>query len=148
MGDLRAASTPALALLVARGVPHTVHEYEIEGPSGPEARRGARVAYGTAAAARCAESSGRLYTWAESRPWASPYVEDPTIRSKSVVTIDLDAKIDAALLRDVLRSNGIVDLDPYRSLKRNGLRVGTFPSVEPDDVSALIACVDWVVERL
>jgi phosphoserine aminotransferase len=102
----------------------------------------------TWAAARCAESSGRLYTWAESRPWASPYVEDPTIRSKSVVTIDLDAKIDAALLRDVLRSNGIVDLDPYRSLKRNGLRVGTFPSVEPDDVSALIACVDWVVERL
>jgi phosphoserine aminotransferase len=102
----------------------------------------------TWAAARCAESSGRLYTWAESRPWASPYVEDPTIRSKSVVTIDLDAKIDAALLLSILRSNGIVDLDPYRSLKRNGLRVGTFPSVEPDDVSALIACVDWVVERL
>ena len=65
-----------------------------------------------------------------------------------MVTIDLDAKIDATLLRDVLRSNGIVDLDPYRSLKRNGIRVGTFPSVEPDDVSALIACVDWVVERL
>jgi phosphoserine aminotransferase len=100
------------------------------------------------AAARSAESSGRLYAWAESRPWASPFVEDPTIRSKSVVTIDLDAKIDAALLRDILRSNGIVDVDPYRSLKRNGLRVGTFPSVEPDDVSALIACVDWVVERL
>jgi phosphoserine aminotransferase len=100
------------------------------------------------AAARCADSSGRLYAWAESRPWASPFVEDPTIRSKSVVTIDLDATIDAALLREVLRANGIVDLDPYRSLKRNGLRVGTFPSVEPDDVSALIACVDWVVERL
>ena len=100
------------------------------------------------AAARCADSSGRLYAWAESRPWASPFVEDPTIRSKSVVTIDLDATIDAALLREVLRANGIVDLDPYRSLKRNGLRVGTFPSVEPDDVSALTACVDWVVERL
>jgi phosphoserine aminotransferase len=39
-------------------------------------------------------------------------------------------------------------VNPYRSLKRNGIRVGTFPSVEPDDVSALIACVDWVVERL
>jgi phosphoserine aminotransferase len=100
------------------------------------------------AGARCADSSGRLYAWAESRPWASPFVEDPTIRSKSVVTIDLDATIDAALLREVLRANGIVDLDPYRSLKRNGLRVGTFPSVEPDDVSALTACVDWVVERL
>ena len=98
--------------------------------------------------ARCAESSGRLYAWAESRPWAAPFVEDPTIRSKSVVTIDLDETIDAALLRDVLRANGIVDLDPYRSLKRNGLRVGTFPSVEPDDVSALTACIDWVVDRL
>jgi phosphoserine aminotransferase len=102
----------------------------------------------TWAAARCAESSGILYAWAESRPWASPFVEDPTIRSKSVVTIDLDAKIDASLLRDVLRNNGIVDVDPYRSLNRNGIRVGTFPSVEPDDVSALAACVDWVVERL
>jgi phosphoserine aminotransferase len=100
------------------------------------------------AVARCSESSGLLYAWAESRPWASPFVEDPTIRSKSVVTIDMDPSIDAALLRDVLRSNGIVDIDPYRSLKRNGIRVGTFPSVEPDDVSALIACVDWVVERL
>ncbi len=98
--------------------------------------------------ARCADSSGRLYAWAESRPWASPYVQDPTIRSKSVVTVDLDEKIDAALLRDVLRANGVVDLDPYRSLNRNGLRVGTFPSVEPDDVSALTACFDWVVERL
>lgn len=100
------------------------------------------------AAARCAESSALLYEWAESRPWAAPYVQDPTIRSKSVVTIDLDAKIDAALLREVLRANGIVDVDPYRALKRNGLRVGTFPSVEPDDVIALIACIDWVVERL
>ena len=100
------------------------------------------------ATARCAEASGRLYAWAESRPWAAPFVEDPTIRSKSVVTIDLDETIDAALLRDVLRTNGIVDLDPYRSLKRNGLRVGTFPSVEPDDVSALTSCIDWVVERL
>ena len=100
------------------------------------------------AAARCAESSGRLYMWAESRPWASPFVEDPTIRSKSVVTVDLDSKIDAALLRDVLRANGIVDIDPYRSLKRNGIGVGTFPSVDPDDVRALIACVDWVVEKI
>ena len=75
-------------------------------------------------------------------------IDDKTGETKSVVTIDLDAKIDAALLRDVLRANGIVDVDPYRALKRNGIRVGTFPSVEPDDVSALIACVDWVVEKI
>ena len=54
MGEPHAGSTPALALLVARGVPHTVYEYEIEAPSGPEAHRGARVAYGSAAAAALA----------------------------------------------------------------------------------------------
>lgn len=61
MGELRAASTPALALLVARGVPHTVHEYEIEAPSGPEVRRGARVAYGSAAAEALGVPPERLY---------------------------------------------------------------------------------------
>jgi phosphoserine aminotransferase len=48
----------------------------------------------------------------------------------------------------VLRANGIVDVEPYRKLGRNQLRVAMFPAVEPDDVSALTECVDWVVERL
>ena len=47
-----------------------------------------------------------------------------------------------------LRANGIVDTEPYRKLGRNQLRVAMFPAVDPDDVSALTACVDWVVERL
>jgi Cys-tRNA(Pro)/Cys-tRNA(Cys) deacylase len=61
MGEAHAGSTPALALLVARGVPHTVYEYEIEEPSGPEAHRGARVAYGAAAAAALGVPPERLY---------------------------------------------------------------------------------------
>ena len=28
------------------------------------------------------------------------------------------------------------------------MRIGMFPSVEPDDISALTACIDWLVERL
>jgi len=98
--------------------------------------------------ARCAESSGRLYAWAESRPWASPFVQDPTIRSKSVATIEFDAAVDAAIVREVLGLNGIVDLHPYQSIGGNGIRVGAFPSVDPDEISALTACIDWVVERL
>jgi phosphoserine aminotransferase len=54
----------------------------------------------------------------------------------------------AAAVASVLRANGIVDTEPYRKLGRNQLRVGMFPAVDPDDVSALTACVDWVVERL
>jgi len=48
----------------------------------------------------------------------------------------------------VRRANGIVDPEPYRKLGRNQLRVAMFPAIDPDDVSALTACVDWVVERL
>lgn len=102
----------------------------------------------TWSSARCAESSGRLYAWAESRPWASPFVQDPTIRSKSVATIEFDAAVDAAIVREVLGLNGIVDLHPYQSIGGNGIRVGAFPSVDPDEISALTACIDWVVERL
>ena len=56
--------------------------------------------------------------------------------------------IDAAAIAKALRANGIVDTEPYRKLGRNQLRVGMFPAVDPDDVSALTACIDWVVERL
>ena len=65
-----------------------------------------------------------------------------------VGTVDFSDDVDAAAVAKVLRANGIVDTEPYRKLGRNQLRVGMFPAVEPDDVSALTACVDWVVERL
>ena len=48
----------------------------------------------------------------------------------------------------MLRANGIVDTDSYRKLGRNQLRIGTFPAVEPADVEALTACIDYVLERL
>ena len=63
-------------------------------------------------------------------------------------TVDFDDAVDAAAVAKVLRANGIVDTEPYRKLGRNQLRIGMFPAVDPDDVSALTACVDWVVERL
>ncbi len=98
-------------------------------------------------AARCRESSGLVYDWAETRDFATPFVTDPGLRSPVVATVDLSG-VDAAEVARVLRDNGVVDVDPYRKLGRNQLRVGTFPSVEPDDVRALLACVDHVVERL
>lgn len=100
------------------------------------------------AAARTAESSGHLYAWAESRDWATPFVTDPALRSPVVGTIDLAPEIEAATVIGVLRRHGVVDVDPYRKLGRNQLRVGMFPAVEPADVLALTACVDHVVDRL
>jgi phosphoserine aminotransferase len=47
----------------------------------------------------------------------------------------------------VLRANGVVDVEPYRKLGRNQLRVGMFPAVDPEDVSKLVASIQYVVSR-
>jgi phosphoserine aminotransferase len=100
------------------------------------------------AADRTLNSSGRLYSWAEAASFARPFVSDHALRSPVVGTIDFDSSIDAAALAATLRANGIVDTEPYRALGRDQLRIGMYPAVEPDDVSALTACIDYVVERL
>jgi len=97
---------------------------------------------------RTTDSSGRLYGWAERSDFATPFVADPAKRSLVVGTIDFADSVDAAALAAALRANGIVDVEPYRKLGRNQLRVGMFPAVEPDDVEALTACIDWVVENV
>jgi phosphoserine aminotransferase len=97
---------------------------------------------------RTADSSARLYAWAEASAYATPFVTDPSVRSPVVGTIDFVAEVDAAELARQLRANGIVDTEPYRSLGRNQLRVGMYPAVEPADVSALTACIDYLVGRL
>ncbi len=97
---------------------------------------------------RTTDSSGRLYDWAEASPVATPFVADPAKRSLVVGTIDFDDSVDAAALAAALRANGIVDVEPYRKLGRNQLRIGMFPSVDPADVVALTACVDWVLENV
>jgi phosphoserine aminotransferase len=97
---------------------------------------------------RTRDSSGRLYRWAEKSEYATPFVTDPDLRSYVVGTVDFADDVDAAAIAKTLRANGIVDTEPYRKLGRNQLRVGMFPAVDPDDVSALTACIDYVVERL
>ena len=98
--------------------------------------------------ARTAQSSGHLYDWAQRSDYATPFVADPEQRSQVVGTIDLAGGIDASAVSAILRANGIVDTESYRKLGRNQLRIGMFPAVEPADVQALTACIDYVVERL
>ncbi|HET7443664.1 MAG TPA: phosphoserine transaminase [Solirubrobacterales bacterium] len=96
---------------------------------------------------RTGDSSGRLYGWAERSELATPFVADTAKRSLVVGTIDFADQVDAAALAKVLRANGIVDVQPYRKLGRNQLRIGMFPSVTPADVEALTASIDWVLEN-
>jgi phosphoserine aminotransferase len=98
--------------------------------------------------ARCEQSARTLYGWASDRPWATPFVADPAVRSNVVGTIDFADSVDAAAVAAVLRANGVVDTEPYRKLGRNQLRIGMFPAVDPDDIAALTRCIDYVVETL
>jgi phosphoserine aminotransferase len=103
------------------------------------------LAYSTG---RSAESAARLYSWAEKSEFAGPFVADPAVRSSVVGTIDFAPEVDAGRLAKALRANGIVDTEPYRGLARNQLRIGMYPAVDPDDISALTSCIDWLVPRL
>ena len=100
------------------------------------------------AAGRSEQSSSTLYSWAENTSYTTPFVTDSAMRSKVVGTINFDDAIDATKIAAVLRANGIVDTEPYRKLGKNQLRIGMFPAVDPADVQALTACIDFVVAAL
>ena len=97
---------------------------------------------------RSDKSSEILYTWAAHSDFATPFVAREQDRSHVIGTIDFDDSINAATVAAVLRSNGIVDTEPYRKLGRNQLRIAMFPGIDPDDVAALCGCINYVVGAL
>ncbi|UDY23985.1 phosphoserine transaminase [Nocardioides sp. Kera G14] len=99
-------------------------------------------------AARTAASAAVLYGWAERSSYAAPFVDDPENRSDVVGTIELDPSISKTEVMDVLRANGVVDLDAYRGIGANQLRIAMYPAVDASDVEALTTCIDYVVEQL
>jgi phosphoserine aminotransferase len=97
--------------------------------------------------ARTTASAEHLYGWAEAHAHATPFVTEASKRSLVVATIDFDDQVDAAAVAATMRASGIVDVEPYRKLGRNQLRIAMFPATEPDDVRALTACIDWILEH-
>ncbi|WP_210495163.1 phosphoserine transaminase [Patulibacter sp. SYSU D01012] len=97
---------------------------------------------------RTTASSQALYGWAAGTSYATPFVTEERNRSLVIGTIDFDDAVDAAAVAKTLRANGIVDVEPYRKLGRNQLRVAMFPAVDTADVEQLTASIDYVVERL
>jgi phosphoserine aminotransferase len=97
---------------------------------------------------RCDTSAATVYEWADAHEQATPFVTDPAARSHVTATIDFDDSIDAADVCKALRANGIVDVEPYRKLGRNQLRIALFPAIEPDDVAILTRAIDYILERL
>ncbi len=100
------------------------------------------------AAGRSQAMSDHIYTWAQASGFATPFVEDPSMRSPVVATVDFDDSVNADEIANALRANGVLDTDGYRKLGRNQLRIACFPAIELADIQALTACIDYVVEAL
>ena len=126
-------NTPALATVFLTA--HTVNWFNANGG----------LAF---SAGRCAQSAEIIYSWAESRDFVSPFVKAESARSKVVATLDFDDALSADTIYEVLLANGVVDTFGYRSLGRNQLRIGMFPAIDPSDIEALTACLDYVVAAL
>jgi phosphoserine aminotransferase len=99
-------------------------------------------------AGRCDTSAATIYGWADAHAHASPFVIEPSYRSHVTATIDFDESVDAAALAGALRANGIVDVEPYRKLGRNQLRIALFPAIEPGDIEILTRAIDYLLERM
>ncbi|MEY2675865.1 MAG: hypothetical protein RL102_1131, partial [Actinomycetota bacterium] len=97
---------------------------------------------------RTKAASQHLYDWADASAFAAPFVADPAHRSQVVVTIDFDENVDAAVVAKTMRANGVVDVEPYRKLGRNQLRVATFTATDLAEVEQLTRAIDYVVAAL
>ncbi len=99
------------------------------------------------AVARTTASSAHLYAWAEQHELATPFVADPAYRSPVIGTIDFADSVDAAALAATLRANGIVDVELSQAGPQPAAGWGMFAAVDPEDVAALTACIDWVLQQ-
>ncbi len=100
------------------------------------------------AAGRCDASAATMYGWADRHELATPFVKDDAARSRVTATIDFDTRVDAAALASALRVNGIVDVEPYRKLGRNQLRIALFPAIDPDDIATLTRAIDFLLDHV
>lgn len=99
-------------------------------------------------ARRSRAGADAIAQWASERPFASLFVQDPELRSPVVTTVDLDPRIAVDKVSGSLREVGIVDIEGYRKLGRNQLRIASFPSISPADIQALLRCLDWVIDQV
>lgn len=100
------------------------------------------------AAERSNRSSSHIYDWADRHQYAAPFVNDVELRSPVVATIDLAEEVEADVVIDICRQNGILDIAGYRKLGRNQLRIATFPAIEFEDVRLLTKSLDYVIGNL
>jgi phosphoserine aminotransferase len=93
------------------------------------------------------EKAKFIYDWAESKDYLSPFVTNESERSISVATIDIDEKYPILELLDLLRDKKIVyDIEGYRKLGRNQLRISLFHNIALEDLVKLTKIISMAIE--
>ncbi len=100
-----------------------------------------------AVVAQAQRKAAMLYGWAESKPYLSTYVKDIAHRSTAVATIDVDEKFKVDDITKILRKQNVaIDIDGYRKLGRNQLRIALFHNIRHDDLDKLISIISLIIE--
>lgn len=88
-----------------------------------------------------------MYGWAEEKSYLSPFIKEKAFRSDAVATIDIDPKFNADNLAQMLRDQNIaVDIDGYRKLGRNQLRISMFHNVTYENLEKLTKIISLAIE--
>lgn len=88
-----------------------------------------------------------LYAWAEEKDYLNCFVKEEQARSLSVATIDVDDKYPVSeLLRRLRELEIVLDIDGYRKLERNQLRIALFHNVSHDDLQKLTQLLSYAIE--
>lgn len=88
-----------------------------------------------------------IYGWAEEKPYLSPFIKDRSIRSQTVATIDVDLRYDVNELCKMLRTQGLVyDIEGYRKLNRNQLRISLFHNITIENLQKLTKLISFAIE--
>jgi len=99
--------------------------------------------------AEAEKKAALLYGWADSKNYLSAFVKDAQFRSKAVATIDVDEKYTVEDLTKVLRAqNMALDIDAYRKLGRNQLRIAMFNNISYDDLDKLTKMISLAIEQV
>ncbi len=88
-----------------------------------------------------------LYGWADSKSYLSAFIEEIPFRSDAVATIDIDSKFNVDDLTKMLREQNVAyDIDGYRKLGRNQLRISMFHNVSFENLEKLTKVISLAIE--
>jgi phosphoserine aminotransferase len=93
------------------------------------------------------EKTKLLHEWVDRRSELSHYVKEKSQRSKTVCTINIDKAIPYDQLTKHLRKFGVLDIDAYRNLGENQIRISLFPNISKQDLEKLTKCVDYLLDH-